>query len=136
MDTVNYIKEDNVETAMREYVFTQKVHGTQYALAGWICRDAIRCRAEFDRCMDAMVMRLYASIYGRKCDHQVVVKSPADWWQAFRERWFPRIWLQTYPLRYKETVVCAEEFLPYRTPTSDTNIISRVYIHEADVAGK
>lgn len=27
-------------------------------------------------------------------------KWPADWWQAFRARWFPRWWLRRYPVRY------------------------------------
>ena len=27
---------------------------------------------------------------------------PADWWQALRERWFPKWWLRRYPVRYEE----------------------------------
>jgi hypothetical protein len=26
---------------------------------------------------------------------------PRDWWQAFRERWFPRWWLKKHPIKYK-----------------------------------
>jgi len=25
---------------------------------------------------------------------------PRDWWQAFRERWFPRWWLKRYPVKH------------------------------------
>lgn len=30
------------------------------------------------------------------------VRYPADWWQAFRERWFPGWWLKRHPVRYVE----------------------------------
>lgn len=28
------------------------------------------------------------------------VEWPANWWQHFRERWFPRRWLRRWPVRY------------------------------------
>lgn len=32
-------------------------------------------------------------------------RVPADWWQAFRERWFPAWWLRRYPLRTRTIIV-------------------------------
>jgi hypothetical protein len=37
-------------------------------------------------------------------------KWPEDWWQAFRERWFPKWWLRRHPVRYKEVSVHQEIF--------------------------
>lgn len=28
------------------------------------------------------------------------IKHPADWWEAFRERWLPSWWLKYYPVNY------------------------------------
>lgn len=127
---MNEISEENVALNMREYVYTQKVYGTKYALPSFLYNGALNFEAAFDPAMGAMVMRMYTKIYGRKSDHVVVVKQPADWWQAFRERWFPRGWLQAYPVRYSETRVCAEEFLPYAPPLPDSHIIRRVYVED------
>jgi len=81
--------------------------------------------------MGGLVVRLHAAVYGRKSDHVVVVKQPADWWQAFRERWFPKIWLQAYPVHYRETRVYADEFLPFVPPIpNQTHVIRRVYVED------
>lgn len=128
---------DAIEAKMAEYLFTQKVAGTKYALTGHLDRGCIEFRAAFDDAMNAIVLQCYTKVYGRKSDHVVVVKQPWDWWQAFRERWFPKVWLQAYPVRYKETHVRAEEFLPYTPPLKgDTVLIRRVYIPNESAAGK
>ncbi len=30
---------------------------------------------------------------------------PADWWQAFRERWFPQWWLIRHPIRHERVYI-------------------------------
>lgn len=47
-------------------------------------------------------------LLGKKWDEEIVqstevieFKAPLDWWQAFRERWFPRWWLRRHPVRYR-----------------------------------
>jgi hypothetical protein len=32
-------------------------------------------------------------------------RYPADWWQAFRERWFPKRWLKKHPIKHLEISV-------------------------------
>lgn len=32
---------------------------------------------------------------------QESVAFPADWWQAFRQRWFPKRWIRRHPIRYR-----------------------------------
>ena len=34
---------------------------------------------------------------------------PADWWQAFRERWFPVWWLKRWPVRYERLDIEVDE---------------------------
>ena len=118
-----------VSSKMREYIFRQKVHGTKQALPSLINPECLTVDHYFNDAMGALVVNLYAKVYGRKSDHVVVIKQPLDWWQAFRERWFPKVWLQAYPVKYKEIRVGAEEFLPYATPLkNDTVMIRRVFL--------
>lgn len=39
---------------------------------------------------DEMAIRITAYITSQKLE-EVAAKWPADWWQAFKERWFPRV---------------------------------------------
>jgi hypothetical protein len=47
---------------------------------------------------DDICIRVTQGIMGEKL--QVVEASaPADWWQAFRERWMPKWWLDRWPVK-------------------------------------
>lgn len=123
--------EENLSAIAREYVYNQKIHGVSGRLSDFICSDALTLRTEFDHMMGGLVVRLHAAVYGRKSDHQVMVSYPADWWQAFRERWLPKIWLQACPVLYKTVVVSADEFLPFVPPVPHTtHLIRRVYVED------
>ena len=127
----NPYNEEHLAAHAREYIYSQKIHGVSGRLPDHICADAVTLRTEFDNMMGGLVVRLYAAVYGRKSDHQVMVSYPMDWWQAFRERWFPKIWLQAYPVIYKDVVVSADEFLPFVPPIPNhTHIIRRVYVED------
>lgn len=48
-----------------------------------------------------MVATLRQDVFGEQVLHETV-RYPADWWQAFKERWFP-VWLKRqFPVRYEE----------------------------------
>ena len=47
---------------------------------------------------EEIALRMIYRVYGQRLDEQVV-RHPADWWQAFRARWFPRWWLTRHPVR-------------------------------------
>jgi hypothetical protein len=57
-----------------------------------------------DRAGKDMVMRLTAKIAGQQLPD---IKYPADWKQAFKERWFPQWLLKKYPVKYKQFEVKA-----------------------------
>lgn len=55
-----------------------------------------------DHCMRQLIVEVQAFIAAK--EHKSLVKSssiqlPADWWQYFRERWFPRWWLRKHPVK-------------------------------------
>lgn len=44
------------------------------------------------------------------------VRHPADWKEAFKERWFPKWLLGKYPVEYHETTLVAACLYPEFTP--------------------
>jgi hypothetical protein len=63
------------------------------------------------RTFDKIAVGIKAHIWGRT-QKKIDVKYPADWKQAFKERWFPK-WLRNkYPIRYVEFTVIVRAYFP------------------------
>jgi hypothetical protein len=60
---------------------------------------------------DNLVLRLVQEVYGRQVE-RVDVRYPSDWWQAFKERWFPAWAKKRWPVHYKTTALEAKELYP------------------------
>jgi hypothetical protein len=53
-----------------------------------------------------LVFHLKAAALGKNIENvDIEEKWPQDWWQAFRERWFPAWWLNRWPVKYKRISV-------------------------------
>lgn len=46
-----------------------------------------------------LALSLNAYVFGEKGD-DIVIDYPRDWWEAFKNRWFPRWALQRWPVLY------------------------------------
>jgi hypothetical protein len=44
--------------------------------------------------------RVRGYVWSQDAGKKVEFKYPADWWQAFKERWFPEWLLKRYPVAY------------------------------------
>lgn len=66
----------------------------------------------FNEVLDAMVLRLNAYLASEKLQH-IVVRYPKDWWQAFKERFFPKWLLRRFPVQYHEEHYEVRAFYPY-----------------------
>lgn len=55
---------------------------------------------------DRITFRLIVAFVGRTVEEHTddVEEVPADWWQAVRERWAPRWWLERHPVVKREIV--------------------------------
>ena len=63
--------------------------------------DFVAC--ELPHIVDAIAIGIDTYVIGMPLERIVVNKRwPADWWQAFRERWCPKWWLSSWPVRYEE----------------------------------
>jgi hypothetical protein len=59
-----------------------------------------------ERRAEDLLLKIEAFALGRHIERiSIHHKWPADWWQAFRERWFPKWWLQRHPVRYSRVDV-------------------------------
>jgi hypothetical protein len=55
-----------------------------------------------DERLRGFVTQLETYIVGMPSERVVVHRQwPTDWWQAFRERWFPQWWLKRHPVKYE-----------------------------------
>jgi hypothetical protein len=59
---------------------------------------------------------LIADVYGLHHEKRDVVRFPADWWQAFKERWAPLWFRMRYPVIYTEVTVSMREIYPDIAP--------------------
>jgi hypothetical protein len=57
-----------------------------------------------DVLMDKFVVRIRAAIAGQRLES---FQYPADWWEAFKERWFPQRLLKRFPVQYERREVRA-----------------------------
>lgn len=62
--------------------------------------------ASLDEAANELVLTLYAHLYGHEGNRvQVNECWPADWWEAFKDRWFPEWALDRWPVRYKRIII-------------------------------
>lgn len=47
--------------------------------------------------MESAVLQITTMVAGERVKE---IAYPLDWWQAFKERWFPKIILKRWPVRY------------------------------------
>ena len=52
---------------------------------------------------DEIIFKLRGFVWGEHID-EIGIKHPADWIEAFKERWFPRWILRRYPVQYTRYV--------------------------------
>jgi hypothetical protein len=63
-----------------------------------------------DPIMSGILARIHGFIASRK--HSEIVSYPADWWEAFKERWAPKWFLRRYPVRFTSKELDARTIWP------------------------
>jgi hypothetical protein len=81
---------------------------------------------------DQIVMSITGYIWQEKLDH-VEISYPADWRQAFKERWFPTWLLNRYPvIRQTHTFDMAALYPDYKPIIQPHIMALRHYVYEND----
>lgn len=68
---------------------------------------------ELQRYEDAVLQNIIRGLYRFLSKEEIEAVYPTDWWQAFKERWFPYWLLRRYPVRY--TKIVAKHLFPEAT---------------------
>lgn len=72
-------------------------YGVQVAISNSVLRDAkIDVSQQVRFFADELVMHVNDFLWGERAG---VIERPADWWEAFKERWFPQWALKRWPAR-------------------------------------
>lgn len=74
-----------------------------------ISHEALQMRKESDF---ENTLRLDLDAYvAKRLLERVIVEWPSDWWEAFKERWFPTWALRMWPVKYETRAIEAYEYL-------------------------
>ncbi len=69
-------------------------------------------------------------LWGEKPEYKEV-SYPADWWQAFKERWFPKWAKRRWPVEYEVRRITLHVLYPnFRHPNDDTFLPVKVWDDE------
>lgn len=66
-------------------------------------------KSELDR---GLIRQIRLSVFGKSHPEKEVVKFPADWRQALKERFAPKWFLKNHPVRYTTITASLEELYP------------------------
>jgi hypothetical protein len=82
-------------------------------LSAHAVKDAVSLRVIVDPTMEGLMVQLRDFVLAIPEDRiEIQRRYPRDWWQAFRERWFPRWWLSRRPVDYEEIDIDEPKFGP------------------------
>ena len=78
---------EKVQAAVTQYIPREKLPG-----------GVLEAEWRYD--LEAMVVRLRKYVWSERLADETV-RWPATWWDAFKDRWFPRWALRRWPVRWK-----------------------------------
>jgi hypothetical protein len=71
----------------------------------------LKAEAHLSHVADEMIIRLSAQILGETVP-EVDVTFPVTWWDAVKDRWFPRWSLRWFPVEYRRVTVDKHTLFP------------------------
>ena len=84
---------------MKELEFKVQNITTCYAIDNQLLLDANRIKLEI---VNEGIRSMLKATIDILTKEELLVKYPADWWQAFKERWFPKWLKRKHPVKYTE----------------------------------
>ena len=76
----------------------------EFGKLGWQgVATSVVVRDQLDHTVGSLFRQMRAYVLGVPHRQESVVRVPADWWQAFKQRWAPPWWLRRHPI-VEETI--------------------------------
>lgn len=119
MENEFYLKEINLDLKRfrREFLFDEK----------WVDRAYYK-EIKHDA-LDALILSLSADIYGRDHPERFLVRYPANWWEALKERFGPSWFLYRHPVKFTEVSASVQELYPEIEPPRGYTPVYKLYTH-------
>ena len=96
-------KEEEMVTIKQMFFEKLKFRLQQEGLSSALARD-IRYKEEiFNAYLDTTIAKIQIVLWSNKIREEVqeTIKFPRDWWQAVKERFFPKFLKRKYPVKYQ-----------------------------------
>lgn len=103
---------DEVTLARKEYAAQVAIDRHQLDL----CRQRGKVETLHDHATNQLHLLMRAFIYGKDHPSKHVVRYPADWWQAVKERFAPVWFRDRYPVQFITVTASLEELYPEIEP--------------------
>lgn len=106
-----------MKETIREVVLERMKAATYAHLPECVAEDVkIECSEHYDFFTNQVVVRLSTFIYGETVKKTAIARYPKDWWQMFKDQYFPGRLKNKFPVKYTEHFIdvrCAyPEFRP------------------------
>jgi hypothetical protein len=76
------------------------------------CAANIAIECDIDEVAKQLTIRAIRQVATWKAQDELVVRTPADWWQHFKKRWYPEWVKARWPIVYDIQVYKALAYLP------------------------
>ena len=110
---------------IKQYVLEQ----IKFATINYVSLDFFNQFADnfkFQSCRNpttqGIVYRFMMNVLSYKLE-KIEIKYPLNWYEAFKERWFPKWYHKKYPIKYKQIVIIPEVLYPQIPKFMDSNNI-------------
>ena len=101
---------ERVAHTQREFIKNVKQYRIRKRIRTLESMGDIQFEAFIDSTTNRMIFELYHSYFGEK---QGYIEVPSNWWQHFKERFAPKIYLKRYPVKYtKHNIVNILQYPP------------------------
>lgn len=91
-------------------------HRLSASISRWELADrGVRAEVLFDELAESLVAEVSWHMTGRRAYGEAIV-YPATWWDAVKDRWFPRWLRRRFPPRFTEITPEMTEYFPDITP--------------------
>lgn len=96
------IKLDPIHFYIRRKILLEAIEDVQVSFDCQIVQDTA----------ESAILEVAAYVSGRKNNYITVdVKYPTNWWEAFKEYWFPKFLLKYWPVKYNRIYIHEPQFV-------------------------
>jgi len=115
---INWDEEVQYKTVELEKIKLVVMSYLDSRLAQFAIDPKVEIVSQVEWAAESIAIRIEQQVFGREVQRQEC-EWPRDWWQAFKERWYPAWAKRRWPVEYERYVITARELYPQMALPSD-----------------